>query len=117
MRTSTFLAAMPLCGMCCFAQTAPSAAPAKPAAPNPAFTLTLAPPEGPFKLESPVTVNVTATNVSDKTIWWQWPRTTKDYGPYMVLGFRLTNNGREVETTFFNRKLTGRLRPDDPPEV
>jgi hypothetical protein len=35
----------------------------------------------------------------------------------MAFRFLLSKDGREVETTFFHRKLTGKQRPGDPSEV
>lgn len=67
-------------------------------------------------LDRPIKVNITVTNVSSKEIWWQWDRTHQDAG-YRAFSWLLTKGGREVDTTFFHRKISNRQRADDPQEV
>jgi hypothetical protein len=90
---------------------------ATPTKPSPAFSIKVAPPSAPIRLGQPATILVTVTNISDKAIYLDSTRTTSDVGMYRDFQYLLTRNGQEVETTFFNRKLTGRQRPDDPQEV
>ena len=89
---------------------------ARPTKPSPAFSIKIAP-LAPIGLGQPATIIVTVTNISDKEIYLDSTRTTSDVGMYRDFQYLLTRNGQEVETTFFNGKLTGRLRADDPQEV
>jgi len=103
------------CGPCCFAQTASNTANEKQTSPNPVFSVTVAPPDGPIRLGSSINITVTVTNISGKEIYWESDR-GKDsvYKAFVVL---LKKDGREVETTFFHREISGRQRPDDPREA
>ncbi|HEY2236246.1 MAG TPA: hypothetical protein VGK01_22430 [Candidatus Angelobacter sp.] len=53
-------------------------------------------------------------NISGKDIAWE-----AEFGDtaYKAFHFSLTKGGHEVETTFFHRKITGKNRSGDPPEV
>jgi len=104
-----------LLGSCCLGQTSPNAATEKSTSPAPTFSIEVAPPVGPIRLGVPLNVIVTVTNISDKDIYW-----VADFGKdtiYKAFAFLLVKDGREVETTFFHRKITGRTRADDPLEV
>lgn len=96
-------------GRCCSAQTSQS-----PAAPQPAFSITLSAPAGPISAASPIEIGVTVQNISGKDISWQ-----AAFGDtaYKAFHFSLAKGGREVETTFLHRKITGKNRSGDPPEV
>jgi len=102
-----------LLGPYCFGQVPPTTA--KPTSLNPEFSITVDPPAAPSRLGSPINITVTVTNISGKEIYW-----SSDIGKdtvYKAFGILLKKDGREVETTFFHRKITGRQRPDDPPEA
>jgi hypothetical protein len=99
----------------CLGQTSPKTAGPSPQSSGPAFVIAVDVPIPPVRLESPITVNITVTNVSGKEIWWQWDR-YKD-AAYKAFAFLLTKGGHEVETTFFYRKVSNRQRADDPQEV
>ena len=78
---------------------------------TPLFSLTTVPPSGSFHVGKPIEVQVTVKNISGKEIYWAYHRSDIAYKAFRV---RLTQNGHEVETTVFDRKITGRPRPDDP---
>jgi hypothetical protein len=105
--------AMLFVGPHCLGQTPSNAA--VEASATPVFSISVAPPAGPIRLGSPINVVVTMTNISGGHI-----DLASDRGPqskYKAFTFLLTKNGKEVKTTFFYRKITGRKRPDDPSEV
>jgi hypothetical protein len=58
---------------------------------------------------------VTVTNVSSEEIDWRSDRSSDTV--YRAFTVMLTKNGSEVETTVFDRKITGRHRTSDPREV
>jgi hypothetical protein len=99
----------------CLGQTPPKTGGPTPQSSSPAFVIAVDGPTPPVRLESPINVNVTVTNVSGKEIWWEWDR-YKD-AAYKAFAFLLTRGDREVETTFFYRKISNRQRADDPQEV
>jgi hypothetical protein len=110
-----FVLATVLSGICCVAQTSPDAATQKPTSTDPGFTITVAPPASPIRVGSPIKVTITVKNVTNSDIYWN-----SDRGPdtvYNAFRLLLRKDGREVETTFFHRKITGRNRPGDPNEV
>jgi hypothetical protein len=99
-------------GMCCYAQTSQNTDGGKPISSEPVFSITVDPPPGPIHLGSPINVTITLTNVSGKEIYLAFDRgSNSGYKAFKIL---LTKDGREVETSLLNRRLTGRLRPDDP---
>jgi hypothetical protein len=99
----------------CLGQTSPNPAGPRPQSSSPVFVIAVDSPTPPVRLDSPIKVNITVTNVSGKEIWWQWDR-YKD-ATYKAFTFLLTKEGHEVETTFFHRKVSNRQRADDPQEV
>ena len=103
-----------LVGFCCLAPMQAKAADQSPSRPAPAFSIVLTGPASPVPLNWPVRVTWTATNTSDRDVHWafQWS-TSKDAG-FLLFSYLLEKDGHEVETTFFNRKMSGRVRPDDP---
>jgi hypothetical protein len=103
------------CGPCCFAQAASNTANQVQTFLNPVFSITAVPPDGSIRLGTSINVTVTVTNISGKEIYWESER-GKDsvYKAFVVL---LKKDGREVGTTFFQRKISGRQRQDDPAEV
>jgi len=96
-----------LIGLRCFGQTSP--------APQPVFSISVAPPAGPIHLGLPINITVTVTNVSSEEIDWRSDRSSDTV--YRAFTVMLTKNGSEVETTVFDRKITGRHRTSDPREV
>jgi hypothetical protein len=91
------------------------AATEKPAKQNPVFSIAVAAPDGPIKLDLPILVTVTVTNISGKDA--AWPSERGQDGKFKDFRYLLMKDGREVETTVFHRRITGRQRPDDPQEV
>ncbi|MDE3200445.1 MAG: hypothetical protein KGN79_05935 [Acidobacteriota bacterium] len=84
---------------------------------KPEFSIHVTQPRAPFKLGKPVVINVSITNVTKHDILWEsWFSMSKDL-PYMSCRFLLERSGKEVETTYFDRYITGRGRPDDPFKV
>jgi hypothetical protein len=112
--TKSFAMVAVLSGLSCFGQTPSNTEGTKLISPAPSFSIAVVPPDD-IRLGSPINVIVTVTNVSGKEIYIQSDR-GKD-SAYKGFFYALTRDGREVETTFFHRKITGRQRPDDPPEV
>ena len=112
---STKLLAMVVlsCGSYCFAQPSPNSANGKQSSSAPVFSIEVAPPAEPIRFGSPINISVTVTNISGKEINWDLER-TKD-SVYKTFVVALRKDGREVETTFFHRKISGRQRHDDPP--
>ncbi len=85
-----------------------------PLPPAPAIAIDVLPPM-PMRLGSPINVTVTVDNITGKDIYLASERGVN--GSFVDYRFLLTKDGREVPTTFFHRKITGRQRPDDPSEV
>ncbi|HWA96235.1 MAG TPA: hypothetical protein VG844_16675 [Terracidiphilus sp.] len=84
---------------------------------KPEFSIHVMPPPAPFKLGEPVVVEVIITNIAKHEIFWAtWFSMSKDL-PYLSCHFLLERNGKEVETTYFDRYITGRVKPDDPFKV
>jgi len=108
---SMFTMVVLLSGPCCRAQMTKNTANEK----LPGFAIKVAAPSDPIQLKAPIMVTVTVTNISGQDFYWD-----SDKGPnrsYKEYGYLLTKDGREIETTFFHRKLTGKQRADDPQEV
>jgi hypothetical protein len=118
MRLAKFFAlAILASGVSCLSQNAPKAADKERSAPtNPPISISVDFPVTPIRLGAQeITVNITATNVTDRDIWFELGRDKN--GIYKSFKIVLMNDGAEVQTTFFHRKITGRQRPDDPLEV
>lgn len=60
---------------------------------------------------------MTITNVTDGDILWSANRAQDRESWYSGFRFFLQKDGKEVDTTFFHRKISNRQRADDPPEV
>jgi hypothetical protein len=103
-----------LFGACCFGQARPDNANETPISSTPVFSISVDPPVNPMKLGASIEVKVTVTNISNEKIGWE---SAKSDTAYQAFNFSLTKGGRETETTAFNRKITGRPRPEDPPEI
>ena len=84
---------------------------------NPGYTITLTEPIASFNLASPIKIPMTITNITDGEIFWPAIRSTDRDAWYSGFTFLLKKDGKEVETTYFHRKISGRQTPDDPPEV
>ena len=110
-RTELFALVVLLVG-CCFGQVSPNTATTKSPSASPGYTLTVAPPADPIGLESPINITVTVTNTSAKEILWRSDRGRDSV--YKAFRILLMKDGNEVETTAFQRRITGRERPDDP---
>jgi hypothetical protein len=78
---------------------------------NPGYSITVASLSEPVRLGSTIDI-VVNVKVGPKEIYW---RSEKGDTAYLAFRFLLTKDGREVETTVFHRKITNRLRVDDPP--
>lgn len=116
MKRSTLLViATSLCSVCCVGQNSSATIAEKVPAHAPAFSIRVTTHEGPIHLGSPITAIVTVTNVSGKELYMQSNR-GKD-AAYKDFSIVLTKNEREVKTTFFKRKISGKQLPDDPQEV
>jgi hypothetical protein len=92
----------------CLAQTSPTARGEK----APEFSLTVDPPASPMRLRSPINVTVTVINISGREIYWSSERGKETV--YKAFNVSLMKDNREVETTYFDRLITDRLRPGDP---
>lgn len=77
---------------------------------DPGYSITVASLSEPLRLGSPINI-VVNIDVGQKEIYW---RAEKGDTAYPAFHFFLTKDGREVETTVFHRKITNRLRADDP---
>ena len=84
---------------------------------NPGYTISVAVPPGPFRLRAPIDVTIAAINVSGKDLYWDSATGMNSELPYKLFRVLLTKDGREVETTVFHRKITGRQRPGEPGDV
>lgn len=104
-----------LIGSSCPAQTQPTSAIHQVSPSKPSYSITVSGPAAPIRLGMPVEVVIAVTNTTDKDLYWS-SAMGKD-SVYRDFRFFLTRDGRDVETTFFNRKMTGRQRSGDPDEV
>jgi len=107
-----------LSGIFCIASAqTPAAGNGSSTSTGPGYTLTLTQPTKNFKVDSPIHVTMTIRNITNKEILWRAiPSTAKDSW-YAGFRFLLAKNGKEAETTFFHREISGRQRPGDPNEV
>jgi len=76
------------------------------------FSLTVDPHAAPITLGSRIDITVTLKNISGKEIYLSWDRGQDTV--YRAFSVLLTHDSREVETTYFERLITGRMRPSDP---
>ena len=98
-----------------YGQMYPGATTDKPLSAKPVFALAVDPPPPPIHINGSVDVTITVTNITDNKIFWESDR-GKD-SVYKAFVIVLTRDGHELETTVFNRKITGRQRSDDPLDV
>lgn len=102
-------------GAFCSAQTSSAAPAIQTSQVKPEFSISATGPTGPIKVGTPINITVIVTNITKGDIYW-----ISDIGensPYKAFRVAVTKAGREVDTTFFHRKITGRQRRDDPAEV
>ena len=114
-RSTAFGMIVLLIGVCCRAQTQHDAVAQTPISSQPRYSIALTGPTDPIKLGALIKVTVTVTNITDGDLYWD-----SDLGKdsaYKEFKFLLTKNGREVDATFFHRKVSGRQREGDPHEV
>jgi hypothetical protein len=107
--------AMVLFGACSYAHTSHGSENENSSHLDPGFSLAVTPPANPLSLRSPINITITVKNITDKDIFW-----SSETGPdnaYMAFRYLLKKDGREVETTFFHRVITGRQRQGDPAAV
>jgi hypothetical protein len=99
-----------LLGSNCFGQT-PANRPTQ-ATPkfDPGYTIIVAPPAEPFRLRSPMKINIQVA-VGEKEIYW---RAVKGDTAYRAFKFSLMKDGHEIETSLFHRRITNTERPSDP---
>lgn len=77
---------------------------------KPGFTLSISANHS-QKLTGPIQVTITGTNITKHKIYWLARFTTKT--PYWDFRYDLERNGRDAETTVFNRVISNRMRPSD----
>jgi len=104
-------------GSVCLAQSSPNAGSGTPALSPPGYTITLTQPASSFSLGSEIKIPMTITNITGGDVFWQAVWSTDKESWYRGFRFLLTKDGKEVETTFFHRKISGRQRQGDPNEV
>ena len=117
MKRAVFVIAVLISGQFSFAQTSPDSATKQAPPISSEVSITVDPPPSPIRLASLINVKVTVTNITDKEIYLETVRSPNGMAAYMDFAYLLMKDGREVETTFFHRKITGRQRPDDPDGV
>ena len=110
-----------LSAICCFGSSQASLAVGNEssASTSAGYTITLTQPTNPFSLDSTIRVIMTVKNTTHGDVLWRAVRGAdgdKDSW-YPEFRFLLKKEGKEVETTFFHRKISGRQRPNDPVEV
>jgi hypothetical protein len=104
-----------LAGSLCYGQAPQNASVEKKAPVGPEFSITVAPASEPIHLGAPINIVVTVTNITAGEIYWKSDK-GKD-SVYKAFSILLMKDGHEGETTFSHRKVTGRIRADDPQEV
>jgi len=103
-----------LVGFCCLGPAQAKAAAQAPSHPAPTFSIVLTGPVSPVPLNWPVNVKWSVTNTTNHAIGWAIPWSTSKDAGYLQFSYMLEKDGHEVATTFFDRKISGRVRPDDP---
>lgn len=110
---------MMLSGFCCVgsAQTATLAGNRTSVPRAQGYTITLTQPTISFSLDLPIQVTMRIKNVTKGDLLWRASRGTDKDSWYPDFRYLLRKDGKEVETTFFHRKISGRQRSEDPAEV
>jgi hypothetical protein len=106
-----------LSGVCCLAQNSSDAENESSGQVNTNYTITLTQPTSSFGLRSPIKIPMTIRNVTSGDIFWRAVWSSDQNAWYSGFRFLLTKDGKEVETTFFHRRISGRQRQGDPDEV
>lgn len=109
--------AMTFCKVFCLAQTTSSTGYGSSNQVNSSYSISLAQPVSAFTLSSEIKVPMTITNITNGDIFWSAVVGTDKDTWSRGFHFLLMKDGKEVETTFFHRKITGRQRHGDPDEV
>jgi hypothetical protein len=78
------------------------------------YSIAIASSPQPIQLNSAIIVTITVTNTSKSDIYW---RAESHNTAFRAFRFSLTQDSHETETTAFHRMITGKQRPEDPPEV
>jgi len=115
--TICLMLASVLSGAGSFAQTSSVAGNERSVQVNPGYTITLTQPTSPLNLASKITIPMTIVNVTNGDLLWRAEWSTDKDAWYSGFRFLLTKDGKEVETTFFHRKISGRQLRGDPDEV
>jgi hypothetical protein len=76
---------------------------------KPNYTITLTPPSGPLSLKSPLLIEMYCTNTTNSDIYMRADICSTCTGEQILL----TKDGKEVETTPWQRVTTGRGQPSD----
>jgi hypothetical protein len=108
-RNMVFAALSLFFGLSCSGQANPN--PVKPAieSQRPNYTITIVPPSGPLSLKSPLLIDVYYTNTTASDIYMNVFACSICTADRILL----MKNGKEVETTPFQRLSTGRGSPSD----
>lgn len=114
---SWFALAALLNGISCLGQAASPAQTDQPISQAPGYTLTLDQPTVDLHLGAPIEVTLTVKNITDHDIFWSARWEIGKDGAYKGFRYRLMKDGKEADTTFFHRYISGRQRPGDPNEV
>ena len=116
MRSFTLFVALVLLLECfCFGQIPSNPTNETSSATTPTFSLVANATASPIRVGDAININITVTNISGKEIYWIFDKGKN--ATYKVFAVSLMKDGKEVETTFFHRKITGRQRANDPVEV
>jgi hypothetical protein len=99
------------------AQTSPGVGGGSSASTEAGYVITLTQPTNGFSLDSPIQVTMTIKNITNRDIFWRASRGTDNDTWYADFRFLLTKDGKEAETTFFHRVISGRQRPNDPVSI
>ena len=108
-RNFAFAMLMLLLGMSCSGQTTPGKARSAIESGEPNYTITITPPSGPLSLQSPLLIEMYYTNTTSSDIYMTADICSTCTGERILL----TKDGKEVETTAFQRRSTGRGSPSD----
>jgi hypothetical protein len=105
------------CGVSCLAQSSAGTENESSAQANPGYTITLTQPTSSISVGSRIMVPMTIRNITKGDIFWNAVWSTDKDSWHSGFRFLLTKDGKEVETTFHHRIISGRQRPGDPSEV
>jgi hypothetical protein len=109
MRNFTFAALILFLVLPCSGQPSPGKAKIAIESGKPNYTITITPPSGPLSLQSPLLIEIYYTNTTSSDIYM----TADICSTCTAERILLTKDGKEVETTAFQRLSTGRGQPSD----